>query len=166
MKITLSKIVFLVLVSISIVSCTKEEVAQQAPIDTVQPTAKYNYIADEVEVLDLINTHRQSLGLNKLEKTDYVSLKSEEHTNYMITTGVVNHNFFQDRYQSIMTTLGALNVSENLAYNYASPESVVNAWLNSAGHKANIEGDFTHFGISIRTNKEGKKYFTNIFVKK
>ena len=38
--------------------------------------------------------------------------------------------------------------------------------LNSAGHKANIEGDFTHFGISIRTNAEGKKYYTNIFVKK
>lgn len=165
MKITLSKIVFLVLVSLSIVSCSKEE-ASQAPIDTTQANVKYNYITDEVEVLNLINTHRQGLGLNALDKIDYVSVKSEEHTNYMISTGSVNHNFFQDRYESIMRTLGAKNVSENLAYNYASPQSVVNAWLNSAGHKANIEGDFTHFGISIRTNSEGKKYYTNIFVKR
>lgn len=165
MRITLSKLVFLVLVAFSIVSCSKEEVAP-VPVDTVQPTAKYNYIVDEVQVLDLINAHRESLRLNNLEKIDYVSLKSEEHTNYMIATGAVNHNFFQDRYESIMKTLNAVNVSENLAYNFASPESVVNAWLNSEGHKTNIEGDFTHFGISIRTNAQGKKYYTNIFVKK
>ena len=57
-------------------------------------------------------------------------------------------------------------VSENLAYNYTMPESVVNAWLNSPAYKVNIEGDFTHFGISIRTSSDGKKYYTNIFVKK
>ncbi len=165
MKITLSKIVFLVLISFSIVSCSKEEDTEK-PADTVQANVTYNYVTDEVQVLDLINNHRQSLGLNKLEKIDYVSVKSEEHTKYMISTGSVNHNFFQDRYESIMTTLGAKNVSENLAYNYSTAQGVVNAWLNSAGHKANIEGDFTHFGISIRTNAEGKKYYTNIFVKK
>jgi uncharacterized protein YkwD len=165
MRITLSKIVFLVLVSFSIVSCSKEDVSE-APTDTTQTNVKYNYVNDEVQVLDLINVHRESLGLNKLEKIDFVSVKSEEHNNYMISTGTVNHNFFQDRYQSIMTALNATNVSENLAYNYSSPQSVVNAWLNSAGHKANIEGDYTHFGISIRANSEGKKYYTNIFVKK
>jgi uncharacterized protein YkwD len=38
--------------------------------------------------------------------------------------------------------------------------------LNSASHKENIEGNFTHFGIAIRENATtGKKYYTNIFVK-
>ncbi len=45
-------------------------------------------------------------------------------------------------------------------------QAVVEAWLNSAGHKANIEGNYTHFGIAIRENPvNGKKYFTNIFAK-
>ncbi len=165
MKITVSKIVFLVLVSFSIVSCSKEDVSE-TPVETVSANVTYNYKTDEVQVLDLINNYRQSIGLNKLEKIDYVSVKSEEHTNYMVSTGSMNHNFFQDRYESIMTTLGAKNVSENLACNYNTAQSVLNAWLNSAGHKANIEGDFTHFGISIRANAQGVKYYTNIFVKR
>jgi hypothetical protein len=42
----------------------------------------------------------------------------------------------------------------------------INAWLKSPGHKENIVGNFTHFGISIRENTEtGKKYYTNIFAK-
>ena len=165
MKSTLSKIVFLVLASISIISCSKEEAAS-APVDLSQANVKYTYISDETQVMTLVNNYRISMGLNKLEKIDYISIKSEEHNNYMISIGAVNHNYFQDRYENLVQVVGAKNVSENLAYNYATPESVVNAWLNSTGHKANIEGDFTHFGISIRTNSEGKKYYTNIFVKK
>ena len=60
---------------------------------------------------------------------------------------------------------GIIIVSENIAYNYNSAQSVLTAWLNSPTHKQNIEGDFTDFGISIRVNSTGKKYYTNIFVK-
>ena len=165
MRSTLSKIVFLVLISVSIVSCSKEETAI-APVDMSQANAKYTYGNDEDAVLTLINNYRVSIGLNKLEKIDYISIKSEEHDNYMISTGAVNHNYFQDRYENLVQVIGAKNVAENLAYNYNTPESVVNAWLNSPSHKVNIEGDFTHFGISIRTSSDGKKYYTNIFVKK
>jgi uncharacterized protein YkwD len=165
MKSTLSKIVFLVLVSVSIVSCSKDETTS-TPIDLSQVNAKYTYTDDETAVMTLVNNYRVSMGLKALEKIDYISIKSEEHDHYMISVGAVNHNFFQDRYENLVQVIGAKNVSENLAYNYASAQSVVNAWLNSTGHKANIEGDFTHFGISIRTNSEGKKYYTNIFVKK
>jgi len=58
-------------------------------------------------------------------------------------------------------------VSENVAYNYQSNAGVLNAWLLSDGHKENIEGEYTHFGISIKTNPAtGKKYYTNIFMKR
>jgi uncharacterized protein YkwD len=165
MRSTVSKIIFLVLVSISIFSCSKEE-AVSAPVDMSQANAKYTYTTDEASVLTLVNNYRASIGLNKLEKIDYISIKSEEHDNYMITIGTVSHNYFQDRYENIVQVIGAKNVAENLAYNYTTPEGVVNAWLNSPAHKVNIVGDFTHFGIAIRTSSDGKKYYTNIFVKK
>lgn len=60
----------------------------------------------------------------------------------------------------------ATKVSENVAYAFSSAQSVVNAWLNSAGHRANIEGDYTDFDISAEQNEEGRWYFTNIFIKK
>jgi uncharacterized protein YkwD len=84
----------------------------------------------------------------------------------MIANNVVNHNDFVARSENIMSVLGAKTVSENIAFNYSTAQSALNAWLASPGHKENIEGNFTHFGISIRENPAtGKKYYTNIFAK-
>ena len=86
---------------------------------------------------------------------------------YMIENDVVGHQYFDQRASNIKQVLGAVQVSENVAYNYQSNEGVLNAWLLSDGHKDNIEGDFTHFGISVKTNPNtGKKYYTNIFMKR
>jgi uncharacterized protein YkwD len=126
----------------------------------------YQYSPLELETMALINNHRVSLGLNALEKINHISYKSEEHDHYMIANNVVNHNDFVARSENIMKVLGAKNVSENIAYNYSSAKGVFDAWLNSEGHRENIEGNYTHFGIAIRENSvTGKKYYTNIFVK-
>ncbi|MFV8376006.1 CAP domain-containing protein [Flavobacterium sp. LB1P62] len=131
-----------------------------------QKIVDYNYNTSEIETLNLINTYRVSIGLNSLGKINYISLKSEEHNNYMIINNVVDHNDFLARSENIMNVLGAKSVSENIAYNYNSSQSVLNAWLASPEHKKNIEGSFTHFGIAIRVNPStGKKYYTNIFAK-
>ena len=82
-----------------------------------------------------------------------------------MSDNVVNHDDFVSRSENIMKVLGAKSVAENIAYNYNSPQAAVNAWLNSPGHKANIEGNFTHFGLAIRINADGKKYYTNIFAR-
>ena len=57
-------------------------------------------------------------------------------------------------------------VRENVAYGYATASGVVNAWLNSEGHREVIEGDFTHFDISAEKDENGRWYYTNIFIKK
>ena len=85
----------------------------------------------------------------------------------MIDNKSINHDYFQQRADNLIEVLGATRVAENIAYNYQAPESAISAWLNSPGHKANIEGDFTHFGISITVDEiTGKKYYTNMFIKK
>ena len=84
----------------------------------------------------------------------------------MIKNNVVNHDLFDQRSQNIIQVLGATKVNENVAFNYVSADTALQAWLASPGHRANIEGEFTHFGISIRENSvTGKKYYTNIFIK-
>ncbi|MES2811464.1 MAG: CAP domain-containing protein [Bacteroidota bacterium] len=163
---TLRQIIFLVFVSLTLFSCSKEEVASSEPKTSSQVNVKYNYTSDELEVLNLINNYRASKGLNILEKIDYIATVSEGHDHYMISVGEISHNNFQDRYEALVTNLGAKTVSENVAYNYSTPQGVFKAWLASEGHRLNIEGDFTHFGISIRANAEGKKYYTNLFMKK
>jgi uncharacterized protein YkwD len=126
----------------------------------------YTYNALELETMEKINTYRVSIGRNRLEKINYISVKSEEHNNYMIANNVVNHNDFVARSENIMNILGAKTVSENIAYNFNTSQSALTAWLASPSHKNNIEGNFTHFGIAIKENPvNGRKYFTNIFAK-
>ena len=85
----------------------------------------------------------------------------------MIDNNVVNHDYFQQRSNNLVQVLGAQRVGENIAYNYQSAEGALNAWMNSPGHKENIEGDYTHIGISVTIDETtGKKYFTNMFMKK
>ena len=126
----------------------------------------YEYNSSELETMALINEYRVSVGLNALEKNNYISYKSEEHVNYMIVNNVVNHDDFVARSEDIMSVLGAEKVDENIAYNYSTSQAAVEAWLNSPRHKKRIIGDFTHFGISIRQDPvNSKKYYAIIFVK-
>jgi len=160
-------VAFVLAVLLSLVSCSSDSVEELDAKPTAELVQNYTYTDKELELVDLINAHRVSLGLNALQTINHISYKSEEHNEYMIQKNVVNHDLFQERSQNIIEVLGALKVNENVAYNYSTPASVLNAWLNSSGHKANIEGNFTHFGISIRVNEAtGKPYYTNIFIKK
>lgn len=127
----------------------------------------YDYNQIELELGDLINEHRQTLNLPPLQSINHISFKSKEHNDYMIEKNVVNHDFFEERSQNLIQVLGAVRVNENVAYNYNTPQAAMNAWLNSPGHRANIEGNFTHFGISVSVDPAtGRKYYTNMFIKK
>lgn len=120
----------------------------------------------EVEILDLINQHRESLDLTKLTSMSTIKAVAYGHTDYMIRTKDVSHANFNQRWISLRDEVGAVDASENVAYAYSTPQSVVNAWLNSEAHRENIEGNFTHFDISAEQDDDGKWYYTNIFVKK
>ena len=151
----------------TMISCSSDSTEDLTPPQTQLQVKNYDYNADELELADLINAHRVSLGLNPLQTINHISYKSEEHNDYMIAKKAVSHDLFPERSENIIEVLGAVKVNENVAYNYSTPASVLNAWLESPGHKANIEGEFTHFGISIRQDPDtGKKYYTNIFIKK
>lgn len=147
----------------TMVSCSTPE---EASIESVEVVQFYEYSEIENQTLDLINDYRVSIGLNRLEKINHISYKSSEHNEYMIETNIVGHAHFEERKANIKQALGALVVGENVAYNFDSPEVAFNAWLNSPKHKLNIEADYTHFGISIRENENGQKFYTNIFIRK
>jgi uncharacterized protein YkwD len=165
MKAKLLRVLLLVALIFTMNSCSSDSSENPASPASTQQAMPYTYNQSEIEAMALINAYRVSIGLNELQQINHISYKSEEHDNYMITNNVVNHDDFVARSENIMKVLGAKSVSENIAYNYNSPQAALDAWLKSPTHKANIEGNFTHFGLSIRVSAEGKKYYTNIFVK-
>ncbi|WCO03057.1 CAP domain-containing protein [Psychroserpens ponticola] len=146
-------------------SCSTEEFPEET-IDNIElanvPAAK----VIEIEILELINAHRINNGLPALHNHNTIKAVAYTHTDYMVEVDNVSHDNFFQRKNSLIQNTSATKVSENVAYAFSSAESVVNAWLNSEGHRANIEGDFTDFDVSAEKNNEGKWYFTNIFIKK
>ena len=149
----------------TMVSCSSDD-SETTPSNAKLVT-EYSYNDTELRLVQLINDYRQSLGLNKLEVINHISYKSEGHNVYMIDKQSISHDYFQERATNLIQLLGAEKVAENVAYNYNTPESAFAAWKNSPGHRANIEGDYTHLGISVTIDSEtGKKYYTNMFIKK
>jgi len=126
------------------------------------------YSSIETEILSLVNNHRESIGLSPLAALNIVSGVADTHTDYMIEAGVISHDNFSLRSETLMKSANAKKVGENVAYGFNSAQGVFNGWLNSSGHKAVIENPkYTHFGISTEACKEtGRNYFTQIFIEK
>jgi uncharacterized protein YkwD len=162
----LTKLPFLALFTVFVLtSCTTDIIDDNiATLELKSTSIKTKTI--EIEILELINNHRLSLGLNPLDDMTIVKSVAYTHTDYMVYNDEVSHANFYARSNYLKQNVGAERVSENVAYGYSSADSVVRAWLKSDGHKANIEGDFTNFDVSAEVNDEGKWYYTNIFIKK
>lgn len=157
------------LLSLVVISCANTDEMEETYMSETLTTDvnKVSYTTLEKNVLDLVNNHRSSLGLNELEILNLISSVAEDHTKYMIETGQVSHDNFSERANILMTNANAKSVGENVAFGYTCAEDVFNGWLNSPSHREAIEkSSFTHMGISTESNKNGKNYYTNIFIKK
>lgn len=130
-------------------------------------SAKVSYCNMESSILTLVNEHRKSLNLTELCSLNIISNIASTHTDYMIAVGELSHDNFPLRAQNLMDNTGAKSVAENVAFGYGTAQGVVNGWLNSEAHKKIIETpNYTHFGISSKSNSEGRNYFTQIFINK
>lgn len=162
---TIKLLSVLTLMALLSFSCSTDEM----PNDSIDVAALTNAPAAktiEIEILELINSHRIELGLNPLNNLNIIKSVAFTHTDYMVEINQVNHDNFFQRRNSLIQNAGAERVTENVAYGYSSAQGVVNAWLNSQAHKENLEGDYTDFDISAEQNNEGRWYFTNIFIKR
>lgn len=158
---------FLAVSVMTLTSCAKdslEEELETAELNTEVPPVSYSSF--ELDVLSLINSYRVENGLPELDLLDDGSRQAEIHNQHMIEHDEVCHDDFPSRYSALVKNVHAKSVSENVAYGYRTADAVVAAWIKSEGHRENLLGDHTHFGISINQDSEGKYYFTNIFVRK
>ncbi len=101
--------------------------------------------AGEGTILALVNQARASSGLGPLALNGSLSAVSTAWANQMAANGTMTHN------PSYSTQIpgGWSKAAENVAQGYGSQSAVHQGWMNSAGHRANILGDFTDIGISF-----------------
>ena len=118
----------------------------------------------EAEVHRLINLHRTGIGLPALEWNNVIANECREHSQDMANAHTINHDGFNERVNKIGETISWSWAGENVAYNY-SAQSVVTAWLNSPGHKSNIESNSNLTGVGVAFDEDSVMYFTQIFIK-
>jgi uncharacterized protein YkwD len=122
------------------------------------------------QVVSLINTYRSSIGLSQLGISSTLAASSEWKSLHMAANGYFDHN---DPAPPVSRTAFQRATDcgysggwwgENIAWGYATAQSVVNGWLGSAGHKANIENpNFTSTGVGVAANGSGQLYWTQSF---
>ena len=150
----------------SLTSCSSDSESVSSNGSSIETEKSYSHSTLELELLDEVNAYRVSVGLNPLEIIEHISYKSSEHNAYMLANQTVTHAGFDERKSNLQEVLGAYRVGENVAFAYSTAQATVTAWANSTGHKANLEGDYTHFGAAIKMDDQGRKYYTNMFIKK
>ena len=166
MKLYALKVSVLILVCSLFISCEKD--VDIAPlVESPKELVEGEYNSLENEVLLLLNEYRTSQNLPLLKRAEIISSISNNHTSYMISSKELSHDNFNKRHSELVAKVSASLVGENVAFGYNSARGVVSGWITSDAHRAIIETrSFTHFGIAINSDVEGRNYFTNIFIKR
>ena len=163
-----TKLICMLLVCVfTLNSCSKDsDLPQETSANlTVKLVDNFAYSKIETQILEAVNQHRESIGLNALDPVDDITLQALDHTSYMASLKVVNHDDFNKRYEALVKEIGAKAVAENVAFGYRTANAVVAAWIKSDEHRANLEGNYKYFGVAVEQDKDGRNYFTNIFVR-
>ena len=120
-------------------------------------------------VVAWVNAHRADAGLRPLRISYAVHRAAEHHARDQAAMQVMTHTGSDgsDAGQRIRRQGYTWSTwGENVAYGYPTARAVVRAWMNSAGHRANIlNRSFRHIGVGVQRGADGLLYWTLDFAR-
>jgi len=138
------------------------------PGDTTpdQPETDGSQDAFANQVVKLVNEERAKAGLSPL------SVNSKAANAAQTRAREIEKSFSHTRPDgsSFNTALTEAGVSfrgagENIAYGQTTPQQVMEGWMNSSGHRANIlNANYTSIGVGHYKNGAGVDYWTQLFI--
>ena len=137
------------------------------PKPSTQQKATGNISEYARQVVDLTNEQRRKNGLAALQLDTQLSNVAQTKSQDMQKNGYFSHT--SPTYGSPFDMMRDFGVTyrtagENIAQGQRTPQEVVNAWMNSAGHRKNIlNGNFTHIGVGYEASGN---HWTQMFIGK
>lgn len=119
----------------------------------------------EKKVVELVNIERARYGLSALALNTELSAIARAKSQDMRDKHYFSHT--SPTYGSPYDMMKSFGIryntaGENIAYGYKTPEAVVNGWMNSAGHRANIlNASYKEIGVGY---VESGNYWTQMFI--
>ena len=129
------------------------------------PTLDSSVAAYESEVIRLVNEIRRQNGLSALTANWELSRIARYKSQDMVDNRYFSHT--SPTYGTPFQMIRAFGLSyrtagENIAYGQRTPQAVVDAWMNSSGHRANIlNAAFTQIGVGYVSSGH---YWTQMFI--
>jgi uncharacterized protein YkwD len=125
--------------------------------------------ANESRIFNLINTERKRRGLAPLEYSRQLGEMAKIQARNMAYFHKMAHVIpeselptLADRARHVGYPFGRL--AENVAHDYPSAQSVVQGWMISRGHRANIlNSEVAETGIAIARSSSGGLYYCQVF---
>lgn len=116
------------------------------------------------QVLDIVNQNRSASGLHSLKLDSELCAAAQIRANEIVTS--FSHTRPDGRKFSTVLTDNGIRFTaagENIAWGQRSPEEVMDAWMGSDGHRANImNAGYTKLGVGHVT-VNGRQYWVQLF---
>ena len=129
------------------------------------PQEDSSVLAFENEVIRLVNEQRSTNGLKPLTANWELSRVARYKSQDMVDNRYFSHTSptYGTPFQMIRAFgLTYRTAGENIAYGQRTPQTVVNAWMNSSGHRANIlNASYTQIGVGYVSSGH---YWTQMFI--
>lgn len=123
----------------------------------------------ESSVVSLVNKERAAQGLPALKFNSKLSNVAEAKAADLRDKNYFSHT--SPTYGSPFDMMKSFGISytaagENIAKGYKTPDAVMQGWMNSPGHKANIlNSSFTEIGVGYVTDGSGTGYWVQMFIR-
>ena len=135
-------------------------------------TSIYAHADFENEVIDLVNAQRASQGLHPLSADNNLATAARDHSEDMGSQDYFSHTSLDGR--TVPDRISDAGYSyntygENIAAGYQTPEAVIDGWMSSSGHRANIlNPNFCDIGVgyAYTANSTYGHYWTQNFGRK
>ncbi|AZV58994.1 SafA/ExsA family spore coat assembly protein [Clostridium sp. AWRP] len=123
----------------------------------------------ENQVISLVNKARVNSGLQPFKANWELSRVARYKSQDMASKGYFNHT--SPTYGSPFTMMQNFGIKftaagENIAMGQRTAQGVMNSWMNSPGHRANIlNTSFNQIGVGLAKNSNGTCYWTQQFIR-
>jgi len=135
-------------------------------------TSGYVYADFEGDVIDLVNAERAAQGLHPLSYDPNLATAARDHSEDMGLQHYFSHTSLDGRTAPDRITAAGYSYNtygENIAGGQPTPENVIDAWMSSSGHRANIlNPNFCDIGVGYAylADSPYRHYWTQDFGRK
>ena len=135
--------------------------------DTEQPGRPDSGSSFAAQVVELVNAQRAQAGLSAL-RLDTNAAQAAQTRAKEIQTSFSHTRPNGSHFSTALKEAGVSyrSCGENIAWGQKTPEEVMEGWMNSSGHRANIlNPEYTAIGVGYAQNGAGTGYWTQLFIR-